>query len=145
VRQAVRQFEADGAANRGVTVELKIAPDLPASPMQTLQIEQIILNLLSNAAKALGGQGGVNVGLAAADKGVRLTVADQGRGMPRDVARHIFDPFFKGRQSGGLGLGLSITRDLVQRNGGTITCISEEGRGTTFQIEFPLAEGATHA
>ena len=145
VRQAVRQFEADGAANRGVTVELKIAPDLPASPMVTLQIEQIILNLLSNAAKAMGGQGGVSLELAAVDKAVRLTVADQGRGMPRDVARHIFDPFFKGPQSGGLGLGLSITRDLVQRNGGTITCLSDEGRGTTFQIEFPMPEGATHA
>ena len=145
VRQAVRQFEADGAANRGVTVELKIAPDLPASPMETLQIEQIVLNLLSNAAKAMGGQGGVSLELAAVDKAVRLTVADQGRGMPRDVARHIFDPFFKGPQSGGLGLGLSITRDLVQRNGGTITCLSDEGRGTTFQIEFPMPEGATHA
>jgi signal transduction histidine kinase len=145
VRQAVRQFEADGAANRGVTVELKIAPDLPASPMETLQIEQIILNLLSNAAKAMGGQGGVNLELAAVDRGVRLTVADQGRGMPRDVARHIFDPFFKGPQSGGLGLGLSITRDLVQRNGGSITCLSDEGRGTTFQIEFPVPGGTAHA
>ena len=145
VRQAVRQFEADGAANRGVTVELKIAPDLPASPMETLQIEQIVLNLLSNAAKAMGGQGGVSLELAAVDKAVRLTVADQGRGMPRDVARHIFDPFFKGPQSVGLGLGLSITRDLVQRNGGTITCLSDEGRGATFQIEFPMPEGATHA
>jgi signal transduction histidine kinase len=145
VRQAVRQFEVDEDANRGVTVELTIEPDLPTLPMPTLQLEQIVLNLLSNAGKALGGQACVNVALAAADKGVRLTVADQGSGMPRDVARHIFDPFFKGRQSGGLGLGLSITRDLVQRNGGTISCISEEGRGTTFQIEFPVPEGTTHA
>jgi signal transduction histidine kinase len=138
VRRAVAQFQSDRDASVDITVDLSLSCELPRLPMDTLQVEQIVLNLLSNASKALDGRGHVGVKLARSGDIVELAVIDQGHGMDPQVAQQIFDPFFKGKHSEGLGLGLSITHNLVQANGGAIACVSAKNQGTTFYVRFPI-------
>jgi signal transduction histidine kinase len=71
---------------------------------------------------------------------VRLTIADTGVGIEKKNLERIFDPFFSTKE-GGTGLGLALTHQIIEEHGGTITCESEVGRGTTFTISLPAAPG----
>ncbi|MFO0612414.1 MAG: hybrid sensor histidine kinase/response regulator [Polyangiaceae bacterium] len=116
-----------------------------------VRLVQVLGNLLTNAAKFTPAGGHVRVGIVRQRDCVRVSVEDDGRGIPADEQQRIFEPFFQidraaDSQRGGLGLGLAIARDLVVRHGGTIRVTSEgPGRGSTFIIELPLAEGSTPA
>jgi signal transduction histidine kinase len=104
------------------------------------QVDQVLMNLLTNAAQAIGEKGGtISVTAANQDAWVLLTVADDGSGIPKDVLPHIFDPFFTTKDVGeGSGLGLSIVHGIIERHGGHIDVESEPGQGTKFSISFPL-------
>jgi signal transduction histidine kinase len=104
------------------------------------QIDQVLMNLLTNAAQAMGDKGGtIKVAASNQDHCVLLTVADDGPGIPKDVLPRIFDPFFTTKDVGeGSGLGLSIVHGIVERHGGHIDVESEPGQGTKFSISFPL-------
>jgi signal transduction histidine kinase len=108
------------------------------------QIDQVLMNLFTNAAQAIGPQGGaITVSARRQDERVLLTVADDGAGIPPDVLPHIFDPFFTTKDVGeGSGLGLSIVHGIVDRHGGNIEVESEVGRGTRFSLSFPLFAAA---
>src|SRR5690606_8060457 len=95
------------------------------------QIEQVVLNLLSNAADAMPRGGTVQVTLRRAkDGGAQLTVADQGHGIPEEIQARIFDPFFSTKEIGkGTGLGLAISYGIVQDHGGDIVVQSSPGHG----------------
>ncbi len=110
------------------------------------QIEQVMLNLLSNAADAMPRGGTVHVALArTSDGGGRLTIADQGHGIPEDIQARIFDPFFSTKEIGkGTGLGLAISYGIVQDHGGDIVVRSSPGHGATFTVTLPAA-GKTDA
>jgi signal transduction histidine kinase len=103
------------------------------------QIDQVLMNLITNAAQALGEKGGtIRVAVAVRGAQVEVSVTDDGPGIPPDVLPRIFDPFFTTKDVGeGSGLGLSIVHGIVERHGGTIDVQSEPGRGTTFRITFP--------
>jgi signal transduction histidine kinase len=103
------------------------------------QIDQVLMNLLTNAAQAIGDRGGtIRVSGQSRDAQVLLTVSDDGPGIPADVLPRIFDPFFTTKDVGeGSGLGLSIVHGIVERHGGQIDVDSKPGRGTTFTISFP--------
>jgi signal transduction histidine kinase len=104
------------------------------------QIDQVLMNLLTNAAQAIGEKGGT-ISLAARnqDDRVLLTIADDGPGIPQDVLPRIFDPFFTTKDVGeGSGLGLSIVHGIIERHGGHIDVDSHPGQGTKFSISFPL-------
>ena len=103
------------------------------------QIDQILMNLLVNAAQALGEKGGVvRVGTRRRTGAVELFVEDNGPGIPPELRTRIFDPFFTTKQVGeGSGLGLSIVHGIVDRHGGTIDVESVPGHGTTFRLTFP--------
>ncbi len=105
------------------------------------QLHQVFMNLLTNAAQALGerGQGGViHIATARKDGKAVITVADDGPGIPPDVLPRIFDPFFTTKDVGqGSGLGLSIVHGIVERHGGTISVDSAVGKGTTFTVSLP--------
>jgi signal transduction histidine kinase len=104
------------------------------------QVDQVLMNLLTNAAQAIGEKGGtIRVTATNQDAHVLLTVADDGSGIPKHVLPHIFDPFFTTKDVGeGSGLGLSIVHGIIERHGGHIDVESELGQGTKFSISFPL-------
>ncbi len=119
------------------------------------QINQVIINLCTNAAHAMVDQGGIlkigleNVLLAEDDMThyhdlipgnyIRLTVSDTGEGIPQELSTRIFDPFFTTKEVGqGTGLGLSVVHGIIKKFGGDITFQSEPGRGTTFHVFFPV-------
>jgi signal transduction histidine kinase len=103
------------------------------------QIDQILMNLLTNAAQAMGDRGGtIRVSAQSRDGRVLLIVSDDGPGIPADVLPRIFDPFFTTKDVGeGSGLGLSIVHGIVERHGGQIDVDSKPGQGTTFTVSFP--------
>ena len=111
------------------------------------QIQQVLMNLLINARQAMPQGGVVLIKLAydAESQLVELTVRDNGTGMPPDVLRKIFDPFFSTKSGpdasgkGGTGLGLSMCRDIIEAHRGRIRVDSTVGRGTAFNIKLPAA------
>lgn len=103
------------------------------------QIEQVVLNLLSNAVDAMPRGGAVRLRLAATeDGGASLTVADEGHGIPEEIQARIFDPFFSTKEIGkGTGLGLAISYGIVHDHGGDIVVDSAPGRGAAFTVTLP--------
>ncbi|CAD5110159.1 ATP-binding protein [Zestomonas carbonaria] len=112
--------------------------ELPRIACAPSQINQVLLNLLTNAAQAIDGRGLIRIRSWADDDGLYISVRDSGRGMPPEVMAKIFDPFFTTKPVGqGTGLGLSISYKIVQDHGGQIRVASEPGRGTRFLISLP--------
>lgn len=102
------------------------------------EINQVFMNLLSNAAQAIQGGGTIRIGLEAVDNGVEVTIADSGCGIPEANLARVFEPFFTTKESPmGTGLGLSISHNLVSKHGGEISVSSVEGEGTVFQVWLP--------
>lgn len=118
-------------------------PDRPiVASVNSQEIKQIVLNLLTNALESLDEGGTVRVELAERDGAAELSFADDGCGMEPDVLDRVFEPFFTRRHTGqGTGLGLSITHRIVSDHGGEIHAESEgPGRGSTFRVRLPLAD-----
>jgi signal transduction histidine kinase len=123
---------------RQVRVEKQIAPDLRICGFPG-QIDQVFMNLITNAAQAVGDRGGT-IRIAAVEHAdeVEIVVSDDGPGIAADVLPRIFDPFFTTKDVGeGSGLGLSIVHGIVDRHGGRIEVQSRTGEGTTFRITLP--------
>jgi two-component system, OmpR family, sensor histidine kinase BaeS len=119
--------------------------DLPDDPvtvqMDALRMGQAVGNLVSNAVKFTPPGGTVLIAVKPEDNVVRIQVSDSGPGIPNDEKMRIFDPFFRGSQgkrfTEGMGLGLSIAKDLVEAHGGSLDFYSEVGRGSQFIITLP--------
>lgn len=140
-----------------VKIELDLAKKLNLINADSVQIEQILMNFGINARDAMPEGGRLtfatrNVSLdgssldprlgAARGEYVLLSVSDSGHGIKDEIKDHIFEPFFTTKETGkGTGLGLSVVYGIVRSHDGYITCDSEEGRGTTFTIYFPVLEG----
>jgi two-component system sensor kinase FixL len=124
-----------------VTVTVDLARDLPQIDGDAVQLQQLLLNLISNACDAMKnqdpGQRGISVTtLHAADGNVQLFVADTGPGINDGGGDLIFDPFFT-TKANGLGLGLAISRKIAQAHGGTLTLESRRGAGAVFRLQLP--------
>ncbi|OHC27447.1 MAG: ATPase [Pseudomonadales bacterium RIFCSPLOWO2_12_59_9] len=112
--------------------------ELPAIACAPSQINQVLLNLLNNAAQAIDGFGRIQVKTWAEADYVLISIEDSGRGMSAEVQKRIFDPFFTTKPVGeGTGLGLSISFKIIQDHGGTIRVASVLGRGTRFVLRLP--------
>lgn len=124
---------------KGVTVRREFG-EIPAIVCSPSQINQVFLNLVTNAAQALPeGKGEIVITTRAEDNGVAVDIADNGKGIPPDVLPRIFDPFFTTKEAGkGTGLGLSISYKIVSQHGGRIEVISKPGAGTRFTVHLPL-------
>jgi signal transduction histidine kinase len=104
------------------------------------QINQVFMNLLTNAAQALAGRDNATITIQTRgdSAGVEVKIIDNGPGIPPDVLPRIWDPFFTTKDVGeGTGLGLSIVHELVERHGGSIECDTKVGEGTTFIVRLP--------
>jgi signal transduction histidine kinase len=127
------------AERRKLAIRLECDRDVPPAPMNPLEIELILVNLLRNALAA-GGSGAVLLRTGRIDGAVRASVCDNGRGMSREQLNHACDPLYTTRAaSGGCGLGLSIARRIVQRHQGRMTLSSREGQGTLVTVDLPAA------
>jgi PAS domain S-box-containing protein len=139
-------IETVRAAAENKAISLATALDPEAGPVlgDATRLQQVVWNLLSNAVRFTPPGGRVTVGLCRAGSEAVLTVSDTGRGMSPGLLPRVFDRFRQGesgtmRSHGGLGLGLSITRQIVELHGGTIRADSSgEGRGATFTVALPL-------
>jgi signal transduction histidine kinase len=140
VAEAMRWLPAAVGTVAEVVVEPGEAPDVLASRGQ---LAQVVVNLVSNAAKAArpGRKGRIVVRTEPGDGGTAcIEVTDDGVGIEPDLIDRIFDPFFTTRPAGegrGSGLGLAVSRSIVEAHGGTLTVRSEPGRGSTFRVELP--------
>jgi two-component system NtrC family sensor kinase len=105
------------------------------------QINQVILNLLVNAAQAVGDDGVIRISTLLDDDDVRLSVTDNGCGMDESIMTRIFEPFFTTKEVGkGTGLGLSMSYSIIERHGGLIDVQSRPGEGTTVSIRLPVRQ-----
>ncbi|HEX5068190.1 MAG TPA: ATP-binding protein [Myxococcota bacterium] len=110
------------------------------------QLNQVFLNLLMNACDAIGKKGKIRIRTRRSSDGVRLEFHDDGPGIPEEIQRQVFNPFFTTKPVGvGTGLGLSISHGIIERHGGRISVESSPGHGTTFLIELPLVASGPEA
>jgi signal transduction histidine kinase len=113
--------------------------ELPTIHCSPSQINQIFLNLLTNAADAIEESGEIVIQTSADDQRVRVSISDTGSGIPDDLMSKIRDPFFTTKEVGkGTGLGLSIVDQIISSHGGELLIESEQGKGTTVTIVLPL-------
>jgi len=128
----------------GVTVDL--GPEEPVVVGNPIQLEQVFINLLTNARDAVAEspRKAIRISGSLGPEGVEVAFTDTGEGIPPGVERRIFDPFFTTKEVGkGTGLGLSITYGIIKEHGGTISVVSLPGEGATFLIHLPLASADT--
>lgn len=137
-------------------VEMDLDPALPSVPCLGAEINQAVLNIVVNAAHAIGSsqadgcdsKGLIQISTRAVDGYAEIRISDDGSGMPPDVQERIFDPFFTTKEVGkGTGQGLTVAHSVIHdKHDGTIRVESEVGKGTTFVIRLPLgAEGSEGA
>ncbi|HVH31533.1 MAG TPA: HAMP domain-containing sensor histidine kinase, partial [bacterium] len=139
--ETVASFQGQ-AASAGLTLVAVIPADLPPIDVDPVRIRQVLENVIVNALgfTPAGGQVSVRCYMAASDGERRLAVDvhDTGPGIPPEDLPHVFERFYKSKDSHGSGLGLTIARNLVIAHGGEIVAQSEVGRGTTIQIRLPV-------
>jgi signal transduction histidine kinase len=132
-------------AGPGIRVVLDLAPDLPKCLVDPPQFNSAILNLVVNARDAMPGGGAIRISTALIAeeehvKFVRLQVCDDGAGMPPEVTKRIFDPYFTTKGDSGTGLGVPQVNALMKQVGGYVTVDSRVGEGTAFNLFFPVHE-----
>ena len=115
--------------------------EIPLVECNPGQINQVFMNLLSNAAQAIRGDGDIWLDVRKTGKYVRIRIRDNGQGIPDEHLYRIFEPFFTTKgETQGTGLGLSITHNIIQEHGGTIEVRSEPGKGTEFTVSLPVVQ-----
>jgi len=123
----------------GVNVLSSLNGKAPQAAVDSEQIGRAFANIISNAAQAMNGKGELRIKTGVKDGNAWVTFEDNGCGISEDNLSKIFEPLFTTKPKG-IGLGLAITKRLVEQNHGSIEVITEEARGTTFTIRLPLAE-----
>jgi PAS domain S-box-containing protein len=127
-----------------IKVEENLDPELPPLMGSEDRLQQVFMNLISNAAEAVeAGHGERRLSIVTKHlrekESVSVSFADTGVGIPQENLSKLFEPFFSTKKKGkGVGLGLSVAYGIIQEHGGSIQVQSEEGRGTTFTVELPL-------
>jgi signal transduction histidine kinase len=143
----VREVLAAGSLS-GARVH--IVTELPAEDLwirgDRARLAQVVVSLVRNAAKFSPLHGTIRIALERAGDEAVLSVTDQGIGVPADQRQHLFERYFRGRNApftmfGGLGIGLYISQNIVQRHGGRLWFESAEGTGSTFRLALPALRG----
>ena len=139
-RKAVAAVQPQAEA-RSITVGTSALSDAPVQ-VDPERISQVLRNLLVNAANYTSPGGSIHVGVYATEKGIEVSVEDTGPGIPQEELPYVFERFYRvdksrSRATGGVGLGLTIAKRLVEAHGGRITVLSQEGKGSTFAFTLP--------
>jgi PAS domain S-box-containing protein len=138
----LRAYEMEA---NNIRVTRHLDPELPGTMADATQLQQAFLNIAMNAEMAIRDAhraGNIWVGTETADSVIRITLKDDGVGIPPENMGKIFDPFFTTREVGkGTGLGLSVCHGIIAEHGGRIYADSEPGRGTRFNVELPIVAG----
>ncbi|MEJ2052010.1 MAG: ATP-binding protein, partial [Calditrichota bacterium] len=125
-----------------VTVQIDLNPEMPPVEMDFHRMEQVLVNLVTNAKNALDGKPGtIIIQGTGTDRQIVVTIEDNGPGIPGEDLKYIFDPFFTGSKNG-TGLGLTIVRRIIEQHHGTISVESKPGEGTRFTITLPARQGS---
>jgi PAS domain S-box-containing protein len=128
-----------------IEVSRDFSADLPCTMVDAQELIQVVLNILNNAEQAMRcprGQGRLTVRTTSSKERIKVSISDDGPGIPAEHLARIFEPFFTTKAAGeGTGLGLSISFGIVQQHGGDIWAESIPGEGTTFHIELPITGG----
>ena len=127
----------------GVKVSKDLDPNLPDLVGSEDQLQQVFMNLISNAAEAMETKGGgmlnIETKYGLRDDKLEVDFKDSGIGIPEENISKLFEPFFTTKKRGkGVGLGLSVAYGIIQEHGGSIYIKSKVGKGTTFNVSFPL-------
>jgi signal transduction histidine kinase len=133
---------AELAARQNVKLSGSVEPNVDPVDMDTRRIGRVLNNLVGNAIRHTPAYGEIKVKARRTDSGVEVTVIDTGEGIRAEDLPHIFDGFYRGEKSrnratGGAGLGLAISRGIVQAHGGDIYVESETGQGSRFTFRIP--------
>jgi len=141
VREALELFSSE-ARQQGVTIKPHLALDVPPVCAELIQVEQVLFNLLHNAADAMqqlpATQRVIEIASTiSADETVQIEIRDHGPGIDAETASHLFDPFFTTKENG-LGLGLSISQSIMQSHGGRIDMRCHDHDGLSFIVSWPI-------
>jgi signal transduction histidine kinase len=126
-------------AAKAIQPVLQLSP-LPSVAADPLWMEQAFVAILTNALEASPHGGRLSIRSFEDSRGVTVTIADEGKGMPPAILEKVFDPYFT-TKSGGIGLGLTVAKKIVEAHQGRIELRSDEGRGTTVGIHIPSYPG----
>ena len=147
----VLDFAAGELGRAGIRVERRLDPSLPRALVDEGQLRQVLLNLVRNAREAMEGGGILRLSTSASDGAVHVRVEDSGPGIPEEARAHLFDPLFTTKRHG-TGLGLTLSRQILEAHGGTLGCERTGSSGTVFHLRVPAAplaaageQPATHA
>jgi signal transduction histidine kinase len=131
------------AESAGVSIERSIPDALPSVRGDAMALRSAVQNLIGNAVKYSGDALWVRIGATTDGRVLRISVEDRGLGIHSDDRKHIFEPFYRGREAvarqiQGSGLGLHLVRRIAEAHGGSVTVTSEPGAGSTFTLELPV-------
>ncbi len=126
-----------------IEVVKEVQMELPSIVVDRRQLQEVLFNIIRNAGQAIVPPGTITIRAHEHERQVRIEINDTGSGIPADKLEKIYDPFFTTKEPGkGTGLGLFIVRQIIERNKGRITVESTVGKGTTFYLDFPIAQEA---
>jgi two-component system NtrC family sensor kinase len=125
--------------NNNIDIQTDLSPRLPIIASDQAQLQQVFLNLISNAIDAIEKDGLVEVNSRISGDMLMVSIKDDGPGITEDKMKRIFEPFFTTKVAGkGTGLGLWVSYSIMEKLGGKITVTSEVGKGATFTVEIPI-------
>ncbi|MBT6227485.1 MAG: response regulator [Candidatus Scalindua sp.] len=128
------------AQSKGINyhIDTKNINEVPLILCNPAELREIIINIINNAIDAMPDGGRLSFGTWSKENTIFMNISDTGEGMSYEVKKRIFDPFFTTKLAIGTGLGMSITYGIITGHGGKIDVESEEGKGTTFTLQFPV-------
>jgi len=139
IRESIKTLSLQEAL-QGISIELNLADDLPAIYADQIQIEEVLWNIMANAADAITSPGVIAISTCRNETEIIITIADTGAGVPEEYLDKIFDPFFSTKGTAGTGLGLAVSYDIIKKHGGNIDVFSTVNEGTTFTIRLTANE-----
>ena len=127
------------ARTNNIEIQTDLSGRLPIIASDQAQLQQVFLNLLTNAIDAIGKDGLIEIKSRRLDSRICISIKDDGPGIPEEKQKNVFDPFFTTKEVGkGTGLGLSVSYSIIEKMGGTIRLKNQVGKGTTFTVEVPV-------